>query len=262
MSEFLNTNQSSSGVFTISLNRPEIHNAFNEVLISDLTEVFLKIASDQTIKVVVLTGEGRSFCAGADLNWMKSMVDFTEQENIEDSSKLYTMFDTINSCPKPVIGKINGHTLGGGVGLVSVCDYVITHEKAKFGFTEVRLGLVPAVISKFCINKIGESHARAWFLSGEMFSAFKSKEMGLVHEVTSLDVFEDRFNEVVSSHLKAGPIASVKAKELIKQVLGLPNKEIKEFTCKAIASRRVSDEGQEGMNALLMKRQATWIKND
>jgi methylglutaconyl-CoA hydratase len=224
--------------------------------------MFHEISNDESVKVVVLTGDGRSFCSGADLNWMKSMVNYSEEDNFDDSRKLYTMFNTINTCQKPIIGKINGHALGGGVGLVSVCDYVITHEKAKFGFTEVRLGLIPAVISKFCISKIGESHARAWFLSGEMFSAGHAEKIGLVHEVTSLEKFEDRFNEVVQSHLLAGPESSVKAKELIQNIMNLPSEEIEEFTCKAIASRRVSDEGQEGMNALLMKRKARWVKND
>jgi len=172
------------------------------------------------------------------------------------------MFETINNCSKPVIGKVNGHALGGGVGVVSVCDYVITHEKAKFGFTETRLGLIPAVISPFCLNKIGESNARAWFMSGEMFLAAKAKSMNLVHEVTTLDQFEARSNEIIDSFLKAGPEASILAKSLIKNVLTRKNEELKEFTCAAIAEKRISKEGQEGMKALLNKTKPNWINDE
>jgi methylglutaconyl-CoA hydratase len=262
MSELFLKEVDSRGVCVVKLNRPEIHNAFNDELIQKLTNLFLEINNDDEIRLVVLTGEGRSFCAGADLNWMKSMVNYTEAENIEDSKELFKMFDSINVLNKPVIGKINGHALGGGVGLVSVCDYAITHEKAKFGFTEVRLGLIPAVISSFCINKIGESHARAWFMSGEMFKSDQALKMGLVHEVTSLDHFEERFEELVTSFLKAGPEAAVESKKLIKNVMSLNEEQIEDYTCKAIASRRVSPEGQEGMSALLEKRLASWVNHD
>lgn len=246
-----------SSVGTITLNRPEIHNAFNDKLIEDLTKSFLSLQNNTDVKLVVLTGEGRSFCAGADLNWMSSMVNYSMDENVADSMKLAKLFETINNFSKPVIGKINGAALGGGVGLVCVCDYAITHEKSKFGFTETRLGLVPAVISPYCINKIGESNARAWFISGERFSAQKAREMNLIHEVTSLDSFEQRCEKVIESFLKAGPLAMKEAKSLIKNVLKRPN--INDYTTKTIAKLRISDEGQEGMKALLEKRQANWI---
>ncbi len=249
-----------SGVCEVCFNRAEIHNAFNDKMISEIIEAFEKIEKDDDIRVVTLTGNGRSFCAGADLNWMSSMIDYSMDENIADSKELAKMFQTINNCTKPVIGKINGHALGGGVGVVAVCDYVITHNKAKFGFTETRLGLIPAVISPFCIAKIGESHARAWFLSGERFDGEQGIKMGLIHEVTSVEDFEKRSKQVIDSHLLAAPKAASDAKSLIKNILELQASEHEEFTCKAIAKQRISKEGQEGMKALLNKEKPSWVK--
>ncbi len=258
--EFLKTNTDDRGVAFVTLNRPEIHNAFNDKLIAEITEQFELLDADSSIRLVVLSGEGRSFCAGADLNWMKSMVDYSIDENIEDSRNLAKMFQTINYFSKPVIGKINGHALGGGVGVVSVCDFAITHDKAKFGFTEVRLGLVPAVISPFCINKIGESNARAWFLSGEMFQGEQAKHMGLIHEVTTLENFDTRVDEVIESHLKAGPEAAIAAKVLINDVLATDEEDLETYTCTEIAKKRISAEGQMGMKALLNKEKPNWMK--
>ncbi len=261
MSELLKISNKNA-IVEVRLNRPEIHNAFNDELIKQITETFQKLSADESVRLIVLTGEGRSFCAGADLNWMKSMKDYSQTENFEDSQKLAKMFQVINECPIPVIGKVNGHALGGGVGLVSVCDYVITHDKAKFGFTEVRLGLIPAVISPFCINKIGESNARAWFLSGELFQGNKALEMGLVHQVSTLENFEEDFENVIRSFLYAGPQAARDAKRLVENVLQSNKGDIAEYTCNAIAQKRVSDEGQEGMSALLEKRKAQWVRDD
>ena len=158
--EVLTCQLSEKGVATVSLNRPEVHNAFNELLISSLRRVFTDLEKKDECRIVVLTGSGRSFCAGADLNWMKSMVNYSRKENYEDSKMLADMFSTLNDFSKPLIAKVNGHALGGGVGLAAVCDYVLAMDKAKFGFTEVRLGIIPAVISPYCIAKIGESNAR------------------------------------------------------------------------------------------------------
>lgn len=259
--EFLKTSIDDRGVAFVTLSRPEIHNAFNDKLIAEITEQFELLDADSNIRLVVLSGEGKSFCAGADLNWMSSMVEYSMEENIADSRNLAKMFQTINYFSKPVIGKINGHALGGGVGVVAVCDYAITHEKAKFGFTEVRLGLVPAVISPFCINKIGESNARAWFLSGEMFQGNKAKEMGLIHEVTTLENFDSRTEEIIESHLKAGPEAAIAAKVLINDVLATDEEDLETYTCTEIAKKRISDEGQMGMKALLNKEKPTWVKS-
>ncbi len=244
----------------VFLNREEIHNAFNDELINELKTTFLDLEKDSNIRVVVLTGKGRSFCAGADLNWMKSMVDYSFEENKKDSENLESLFQVINSFKKPLIGKINGHALGGGVGLVSVCDYAITHEKAKFGFTEARLGLIPAVISPYVIRKIGESQARAWFLSGERFDASEAMRMNLIHQVTTLEEFEEKSKEVIDSFLQAAPNASMAAKRLITEVLGRRPEEVRDYTTSAIADKRTSEEGQEGMKAMLEKRKANWLK--
>lgn len=255
--DFLNYSLNDS-VATVCLNRPDVHNAFNDKLIEEITNCFEQINQSGDIALVVLTGEGRSFCAGADLNWMSSMINYSMEENIQDSEKLNKMFEAIDNCQLPVIGKINGHALGGGVGIVAVCDYAITHAKAKFGFTEARLGLIPAVISPYCIKKIGESHARAWFMSGEMFLADHALKINLVHEVASLENFESRFMEVVESFKKAAPVAAKDSKKLIKDVLTYTGDDVSDYTCRAIAQKRISDEGQEGMKALLEKRSPSW----
>ncbi len=249
-----------AGVQTISLNRPEIHNAFNDELIKELIQSFKTIGQD--IKVVVLRGAGKSFCAGADLNWMKRMVEYSKDENIADANKLADLFCAIDDCPAPVIGVVQGAALGGGSGLVSVCDYVLSADNTVYGFTEARLGLVPAVISPFVMAKIGLSNARATFLSGRRFSAFEAKEMGLVHQICNQDQLEKELEKIITEFKKAGPKASREAKLLIKGVQSKSqnrNEQI-QFTCETIARLRASSEGQEGMGALLEKRKPNWIK--
>jgi len=259
MSELFKFEKDGRGVATITLNRPDIHNAFNDELILGLTKLFHELDRDYSVRLVVLTGNGKSFCAGADLNWMKSMVNYSEEENFKDSQNLANLFFTINNFKKPVIGKINGAALGGGCGLVAVCDFVITHSKAKFGFTEVKLGLLPATISPFVVAKIGQSHARALFLSGHMFKAKHAKKIGLVHKVVEPEELEEKANEAINNFLQAGPSAAMASKALIKNVLQKEGHELIEYTCREIAKIRVSSEGQEGMNALLEKRKPNWI---
>ncbi|MEX0798197.1 MAG: enoyl-CoA hydratase-related protein [Bacteriovoracaceae bacterium] len=258
--EFLKLDIDNNGAAWIELNRPEIHNAFNDKLIEELRHVFFELDKDDNCRMAVLTGAGKSFCAGADLNWMKSMVDYSKKENVEDSRKLAAMFAQIDNFSKVLIGKVNGAALGGGVGLVSVCDYVLASERAKFGFTETRLGLIPAVISPYCINKIGVSNARAWFMSGELFNAEKALEMNLVHQICPLEDLEEKMDELIESFLKAAPKAASEAKKLIKNVVNLPGSDVGEYTLEAIAELRVSKEGQEGMQALLNKSRPSWIK--
>jgi methylglutaconyl-CoA hydratase len=258
MMSFLKVEKDSRKVVTVTLNRPEIHNAFNDKLIHEITDTFDELSKSDA-RLIILTGEGKSFCAGADLNWMSSMINYSEEENHEDSLKLAQMFQVINECPMPILGRVNGHALGGGVGLLSVCDFVHTHDRAKFGFTEVKLGLIPAVISPFVIAKIGESHARAWFLSGELFKGKEAKHMGLVHKVSEFSDFEKDFEKTVESFLLAGPNAAQSAKELVKEVLSLSHEEVTEYTCSEIARIRNSDEGQDGMKALLNKTKASWV---
>jgi methylglutaconyl-CoA hydratase len=247
------------GIVRIILNRPQLHNAFNDDMITGLIKAFADIEKDEGLRLVTITGEGKSFCAGADLNWMKKMVSYSAEENLRDSEALAKLFESINNCHLPVLAKVNGAALGGGTGVVAACDFVLSAKSAKFGFTEVRLGLIPAVISPFVIAKIGESNARAWFLSGERFSAEKAMDMGLVHEVCPLDSLDIEFEGFVESFLKAAPLAAVEAKKLIKKVKNLDEQAATDLTCKTISRIRTSAEGQEGMQALLDKRKANWL---
>jgi len=247
------------GVATVSLNRPELHNAFNDALITDLIKCFRELENNNSVRVVVLTGEGKSFCAGADLNWMKAMKDYSFEENVKDSQNLAELFQTINAFSRPVIGRINGHALGGGAGLVACCDYVLAVDTANIAFTEVRLGLIPAAISPFVIAKIGESHARASFLSGAKINMSRAFVMGLVHQVTTLERLDQDLEVVLADFLLAGPNAARSAKELVREVVNAPTKEaVRDYTCSAIAKARASEEGQEGMSSLLEKRKASW----
>ncbi len=245
-----------NGVKEVWLNRPEIHNAFNAQLIEEMIALFSSFKNE---RLIILSGRGSSFCAGADLNWMKAMKDYSKEENLADSKRLAKMFSTVNECEVPIIGRINGHALGGGVGLVSVCDYVVATKEALLGFTEARLGLIPAVISPYCLSKIGESFGRAWMLSGERFSSEEAKRMGLVHEVVEAVDLDKRVDELKKSFLMAGPEAAREAKKLIQGVMkNLKGSE--DFTCGLITERRVSSEGQEGMRALLEKDKPSWMK--
>jgi methylglutaconyl-CoA hydratase len=249
------------GVATVTLNRPELHNAFNDELIKDLISCFSALDKNDLVRVVVLTGSGKSFCAGADLNWMKRMKDYSMEENLSDSQTLCELFTIMNDLQKPLIGKINGAALGGGAGLLAVCDYVVAVDTASFGFTEVRLGLLPAVISPFVIAKIGASHARATFLTGAKFNVTKAINMGLVHQVSSFDKIDEDINELIKEFLQAAPNAQKLAKQLIKEVVNAGEiKNARNYTCEKIAVARKSAEGQEGMSSLLDKRKANWIK--
>jgi methylglutaconyl-CoA hydratase len=258
MAELYKLTTDDRGVAFVTLNRPDIHNAFNAELIQSLTKLFIDLEKNDSLRLVLLTGEGKSFCAGADLNWMKQMKNYSDDENYQDSLALAKMFQVINNFSKPVLGRVNGAALGGGLGLVSVCDYVLAVKSAKFGFTEVQLGLIPAVISPFVIAKIGESNARAYFLSGERFSTQLAYEIGLVHQICPLDDLDTSTERLIDKFLKAGPKAAVKAKSLVKNILELPADQITDYTCKAISKARVETEGQEGMTALLEKRAPRW----
>lgn len=257
MMKYLEVTEKEKGVKEVWLNRPELHNAFNSELIEEMIFLFEGFKKE---RLIILSGRGTSFCAGADLNWMKAMKNYSKEENFKDSKRLARMFSVINECDVPVLGKINGHALGGGVGLVSVCDYVIANHEALLGFTEVRLGLIPAVISPYCISKIGESNARAWFLSGERFNADEAKRMGLVHEVCSADEIDQKVEDYKKKFLAAGPEAAKEAKRLIREVMK-NLKASEDYTCQMITERRVSSEGQEGMRALLEKDKPDWMKS-
>ena len=257
--QYLSVVTDQRGVSLVRLNRPEVHNAFNEQMIAEITQAFAELSGDAKTRMVILSGEGKSFCAGADLNWMKKMVDYTREENYQDSLALSQMFEVIDLFPKPVIGFVHGAALGGGSGLVSCCDYVLADKNAKFGFTEVQLGLIPGVISPYVMAKIGLSQARAYFLSGERFSAEQAQSMGLVHKVS--DDFEKDSSEIIEKMLRPGKEAQVQAKRLVRGVRDFTfesDERVKDFTCQMISNVRTSDEGQEGMMALLEKRKPKW----
>ncbi|HEX7153999.1 MAG TPA: enoyl-CoA hydratase-related protein [Thermoanaerobaculia bacterium] len=243
------------GILTVTLNRPDVHNAFNETLIAEAIQLFSGLG-ESTARAVVLRGTGPNFCAGADLNWMSRMVSYTREENIRDSSQLAKMYALINECPLPVIGRIQGAAIGGGVGLVSVCDIAIASPDSKFGLSEVKLGILPAVISPYVISKIGASHARALFLTGERFDAERALRIGLVHRVAEdLDAaLADTLKQLRTSGLEAVK----ECKKLIEHVAAHDLIDSIPYTIDAIATRRVSAEGQAGMSAFLKKEKAPW----
>lgn len=244
----------------VTLNRPEVHNAFNDVMIRELLEVFQEISKREDIRVAILTGRGESFCAGADLNWMKRMINFTYEQNLEDSLKLAELFYLMYSLPKPIIAAVNGAAIGGGTGLVAVCDIAIASENAKFSLSEVKLGLVPACISPYVIRKVGEGRCREFFLTGERVTAQRALELVLVNQVVPLTQLDIAVDEKVKQLLSSGPKAIAMCKELLKNVPGMSFEEAKIYTAEMIASMRIGDEGQEGMNAFLEKRKPKWTE--
>jgi methylglutaconyl-CoA hydratase len=250
------------GVLTVTLNRPDVHNAFNDELIGEAVDLFSNIDTD-AVRVVVLKGTGRNFCAGADLNWMSRMVSYTRDENIRDSSLLAKMYALINECPLPVVGRIQGAAIGGGVGLVAVCDVAITTNTTQFGLSEVKLGILPAVISPYVIAKIGQTHARALFLTGERFDAERALRIGLVHRIVEDDSaqLDAAVYETVTQLKTSGPEAVRECKKLIAHVASHDLADAIPYTIDAISTRRVSEEGQVGMQAFLEKKLAPWITN-
>jgi methylglutaconyl-CoA hydratase len=245
----------------ITLNRPEVRNAFNEHVIAELTHWAETVSTSEMSKrprIVVLAGEGRAFCAGADVAWMAKTIDYTEEENVRDAKAMSRMFAAINAVPVPVVGRVHGAALGGGAGLAAVCDIVVAEERTWFGFTETRLGILPAVISPFALAKIGRSAARELFLTGSRFSAARAKEIGLVHAVVPMEQLDAAVDAYIRDLLEAGPESVAAAKALIQEVWGRPATDAQAITANAIATRRVSAEGQEGLRAFLAKRAASW----
>jgi methylglutaconyl-CoA hydratase len=249
-------------VLRVALNRPEVHNAFNDELISEAIDLFEAIERRDDLRAVILTGTGPNFCAGADLKWMSRMISYTREENIRDSSQLAKMFAVMNDCPVPVVGRINGAAIGGGVGLVAVCDIAIATAGSKFGLSEVKLGILPAVISPYVIGKIGASHARALFLTGERFGVDRAMQIGLVHRAASgEEELDGLVREAVAQLRSSGPEAVRACKKLIAHVASHPLSDSIPYTIEAIAERRTSSEGQGGMRAFLAKEKAPWAKD-
>ena len=247
-------------VARLALNRPDVHNAFNDEELRELTEAVKLVAADASVRVLVLTGNGKSFCAGADLNWMKSVLGYSEEQNKKDAAVLVDLLDMLEGMPKPVVGRINGAAVGGGVGLTAVCDIAVASSEAKFGFGEAKLGIRPAMISPYVLRKIGPGPARELFLTGDRFSAERAREIGLVNEVVAPEKLDEAVNAKVASLLSSAPNAVAEAKRLVRLVPDMDAREAREYTLRKIAELRASPEGQEGMRAFLEKRKANWIK--
>lgn len=241
------------------LNRPDVRNAFNPVMVQSLTGWAASVASSAGVRVAVVSGAGRSFCAGGDLTAMAATINASRDDNVTDAARLAAMFEALDRLPIPLIGRVHGAALAGGVGLAAVCDIVVASEDAVFGFTEVKLGILPAVMSPYVLAKIGRSAAREFFLTGQRFGAARAREMGLVHAVVPAAELDAAVGRYVDEILSAGPDAVRGAKVLIRDVFGRQPAEVASLTAETLATRRVSPEGQEGMHAFLEKRPASWV---
>ena len=247
----------------VALNRPDVHNAFNDELVKLVTDAFTELGRRDDIRVIVLCANGKSFCAGADLNWMKRMVEYSHEENLADARAVGRMFLAIARCPKPVIARVHGAALGGGAGLVAACDIGIAIESVQFGFTEVKLGIIPALISPFVIAKIGPGRAREFFITGERFLAPVAMNLGLIQHVVSHELALDGLVEAkISQILTSAPCAIAAAKELVAGVAGQRLESAIEFAAEAIARSRAGAEGQAGMKAFLERQRPPWIEKN
>jgi methylglutaconyl-CoA hydratase len=245
-------------VTTVTLRRPEARNALNAALVGEISRCFEALAEDERVRVVVLTGEGPAFCAGADVGYMRDTADFSYEENLQDARRLADMFLAVNDLPKPVVGKIRGAAIGGGAGLVAAVDVAVAEEGARFAFSEVRLGIAPATIAPFVVRKIGHSHARALFLTAERLGADRALEIGLVHEVVREGELDAAVEGVVGRLLQGGPAAQAAIKEALRQIEATEPMEALGILTRLIAELRVGEEGQEGLGAFLEKREPLW----
>lgn len=251
------------GVATLTLNRAQQHNAFDDVLIAELTAKFEQLANDDSIKVVVLTAIGKSFSAGADLNWMKRMADYDYDENLRDAQALATMLRTLNTLPKPTIARVQGAAFGGGVGLVSCCDIAVASERASFSLSEVKLGLVPATISPYVISAIGERAARRFFLTAERFNADTALRIGLLSACVDETELDSYIEQLIDTLLLNAPQAVSSAKQLVADVAKhVVDDKLVDQTSELIARIRCSDEAKEGLNAFIQKRSPNWLNNN
>lgn len=244
----------------VTLNRPKIHNAFNEIMIGELLKLYKDIGQMENVRVVVLTGVGKSFCAGADLNWMKGVIDYSYEQNLKESLRLAELLYTMYSLPKPTLAMVNGPAIGGGAGMVAVNDLAIASDKAVFSLSEVKIGLVPACISPYVIRKIGENRSRELFLTGERIDASKASNFGLVNQVVTHDELRQIMEQQIKQLISSGPNALTMCKDLLEKVPQMSLEKAKTYTAEAIAALRISEEGQEGMRAFFEKRKPNWSK--
>jgi len=247
-------------VVRVILNRPDVRNAFNETMISEISRAFKIINSHPDLRIVVLTGEGNAFCAGADLNWMKGVINYSYEENLQDSQNLAQMFELMSACPLPLIARVNGPAIGGGTGMVAVCDIVIASEKAVFSLSEVKLGLVPACISPYVIRRMGDKNCREYFLTGERLTAEKALTAGLVNQVVPESKLDEAVEQLISRLISSGPKALAWCKQLLAKVPSMNEKDAGAYTAEVITRLRMSEEGQEGMKAFFEKRKPKWCE--
>ena len=247
------------GVATLTLNRPERRNAFDDAIIADLTAALRQVAADTAVRVLVLSGAGTAFSAGGDLNWMRRMAGYGEAENVADAMRLATMLRTLNELPKPAIARVNGAAFAGGVGLICCCDIAVASADAVFSISEVRLGLVPATIGPYVTAAIGPRAARRYCLTGETFAAAEALRLGLVHDAVPAAALDEAVERVVAALLAGGPRAEARAKRLIAETADRPvTEEVMLLTARTIAAARASDEGREGVTAFLERRKPAW----
>jgi methylglutaconyl-CoA hydratase len=252
--------KSENAVGTITLNRPDVRNAFNETAIAEITQAFREQGADDSIRAIILAARGQAFCAGADLNWMKKMAGYTHEENRADAGQLAEMLRVIYTCPKPVVAKVQGDCYAGGTGLVAACDIAVAIEKANFCLSEVKLGLIPATISPYVIKAMGENAARRYFLTAERFSAQEAKRIGFVHEVVAEEALDWTVDEIVRALVANSPNAVREAKRLVRDVAGVALSDaLIADTADRIADIRASDEGREGVRSFLEKRKPGWL---
>jgi len=247
-------------VARVTLNRPEVRNAFNEAVIAELTQAFAGLGQDPTLRAIVLAAEGKAFCAGADLNWMKAMAGYSWDENHADASRLAEMLWTIYSCPVPVIARVQGDVYAGGVGLVSVCDMVVAVEGAGFCLSEAKLGLLPATIGPYVVRALGEQASRRYFLTAERFGAAEAQRLGLVHELATPETLDERVDALLAALVANGPAAVRACKKLVQDVAHQAiTPALRDDTARRIADIRASAEGREGVQSFLNKSKPSWL---
>jgi methylglutaconyl-CoA hydratase len=260
MSEVLDVSRPTPQVARVWLNRPEVRNAFNDEVIAALTTTFAELAQDEQLRVIVLGAHGKAFCAGADLNWMKAMAGYSWEENRADAQQLADMLWTLDQCPVPIVGRIQGDCYAGGMGLAAVCDVLVAVEGATFCLSEARLGLLPATISPYVVRALGQPASRRYMVTAERFSAEQAHALGMVHELATAETLDDTVDALVRTLVANGPQAVRACKRLVQDVSGVPITEaLRAETARRIADVRASDEGREGVASFLNKRKPSWL---